>query len=192
MTKYLDDTSGTSPQPWNETDVLDLRPSALVTPDDRRATIEELRLKCERRITEFFSGELEGVLNGYKELALHAEKESVREKASRKIIDTFKRPALPAPAVPSVLIQNNTLVPEMAVMNGKQVQVLETPHVRVALTGLNEARVPPDKRPRLIGPEPTGTKSLYSEKNTEVPEKAKDVKRASGPDKWQDRIEVKP
>ncbi len=156
-----------SQPPLTDPDALDLRPAAMLTAEDRRAQLESLRLKSEQKITEFFSEALEEVLVGYKGLALNASKEAVREKASRKIIDTFKKiPQMQAPQA-QVFIQNNSLVPEMAVMNGRPVQTLEAGPVTVALTNIGH-----DRKPRLIGPEPTTTphKSQYSRSAPEKPD----------------------
>lgn len=179
-----------SQPPLIEPDAYDLRPATLLTKEDRKAEIEALRVKCEEKIAEFFSQALPEVLDGYKELALHAEKEAVREKASRKILDTFKRVQVDRPQAPSVLIQNNTLVPEMSVINGRPVSTIEAGPVTVALTGIGEPRKP---KPKLIGPEPSGMphKSQYSYKNTDVPTSAKDIKPATGEDQWQPHVEVK-
>lgn len=132
-----------------ETDVYDLRSAAQVTTDDRKATMEEIRLKCETQITETFSKNLQQVLDGYAGLALNAEDEAVREKASRKIIDTFKRPTLPQPSGTNIVIQN-ALVPEMAMMNGRPMTTIEAGPVKIATPLIREDR----RALRQIGPEP--------------------------------------
>ena len=133
----------------------DLTKASPLTQDEAEEAVSRAR----SLILKSFAEDLPAVVDGYKQLALTADDEEVRRKASERILDTF----LPPPQAklqqaPGTTIQilNALPIPEVKMVEGREAPHVEIGQVKYALTSPKKRTISPaeepKKRERYLGP----------------------------------------
>lgn len=96
--------------------------------------LEQLRAEAQEKISRLFASVLPAVASGVTRLALSAESEAVRLKASQRILDEFS-PTVKQQSVPTTTVQilNQIPMPEYRAVNGKPADSVRIAGARVTL-----------------------------------------------------------
>lgn len=121
----------------------------------------EDRIKtAKEKILAGFAEKLDEVVSGYTELALYADDEDVRRKASERILDSFApvqgRGQLQQAPGTTIQILNALPIPEVKMVDGKEAPMIEMGEVKYALTSPKKRTILPEPAPerkeRYLGP----------------------------------------
>ncbi len=121
----------------------------------------EDRIKnAKEKILAGFEKSLDKVVEGYTELALYADDEDVRRKASERILDNFApvqgRGQLQQAPGTTIQILNALPIPEVRMIDGKESPSVEIKDVKYALTSPKKRVILPDAAPerkeKYLGP----------------------------------------
>lgn len=109
-------------------------------------SLDELREKCRRRLVEKFAGSLEDVTDGLLGLALGAEKEDVRFRAQKRILDEFSqgdRGKLQNVPNTTIQILNNIPIDRTAYIGKSEAETFELNGTKFATPVMARRKVEP-------------------------------------------------